>query len=98
MKLGVANLQRLSDHARRAFTLREDAGVPFAPKWHLCLHLVCRADVAGNPHFCSTFVDEDYNGRLAKLAAVCHRATWCRRVLAGFRQVYSRPAKRRLEL
>ena len=61
------------------------AGLRGPPKWHLMLHIGARAGFSGNPHFHTTFLDEDWNGRVAKLAAGCHRMTWHKRVLAGFR-------------
>ena len=89
-------LQRLVDFARRACSLREAAGVAFLPKWHLFLHICQRARFAGNPAWYNTFVDEGHNGRLAKLAAKCHRTTWFHRVLAAFRFVESRAVRRRI--
>ena len=84
----------LCHHARVAFEARDEAGIPFTPKWHLFLHICERAIRQGNPRFQSTFVDEGYNGRLAALAACCHRMTWYKRVLAGFRGVFTMPKKR----
>ena len=94
--LSPADQQLLVDFARRAFVLREAAGIKWAPKWHLFLHLCHRARYAGNPYFYSTFVDEGYNVRLAKMASSCHRMTWYDRVLSGFRLVYSRARRRRV--
>ena len=89
-RLSVGDLRQLADYARRAFALRERAGIPFVPKWHLLLHLCCRAHKDGNPYFYSTYVDEDYNGKLANIASTSHRMTWFKRVLAGFRHIYSK--------
>ena len=81
--------EQLCNHARRAFALRGVAQIPFTPKWHLFLHICQRAYYFGNPRTYSTFIDEGYNGRLAALAGQCHRQTWHKRVLAGFRMTYS---------
>ena len=84
-----AALQELVDQVKRAFVLRPLAGIRGPPKWHLMLHIAARAGFSGNPQFHTTFLDEDWNGRVAKLAAGCHRMTWHKRVLAGFRYAYS---------
>ena len=92
--MSMGECHQLCDHARRAFALRADAGIPFTPKWHLFLHICHRAYWNGNPRSYSTFVDEGFNGRLAAIVATCHRRTWHRRVLAGFRVAYTQQAKR----
>ena len=88
-------LQELLDSVKRAFSCREAAGIPWTPKWHLMLHLASKARVAGNPRFYSTFVDEDFNGRVAKIACACHRLTWYRGVMSHFRVQYSSASRRR---
>ena len=88
-------LQTLVDNATRAFSLREQAGIPWAPKWHMFLHMCHRAHKFGNPQYQSTFLDESYNGRLAEIAGSCHRMTWHRRVLGSFRYVYSSVCRKR---
>ena len=88
-------VQEFVDLGKRVFSLREFAGVPFRPKFHLMLHMCADARFAGNPHYYHTFLDEDYNGRLAKLAATCHRLTWHKNVLANFRYAFSSGSKRR---
>ena len=91
--LTTAANQELVDAAKRAFVLAGEAGLPLKPKWHLMLHLVARASWSGNPYFHTTFMDEDFNGRLAKLAASAHRVTWHRRVLGHFHWAFSRGEK-----
>ena len=88
-------LQTLVDNATRAFSLRDQAGIPWAPKWHMFLHMCHRAHKFGNPQYQSTFLDESYNGRLAEIAGSCHRMTWHRRVLGSFRYVYSSVCRKR---
>jgi hypothetical protein len=82
-------VQILVDAAKRAFLLREQAGITWTPKWHMMIHLVCRAGISGNPTYHATFVDEGWNGRLAACAGKCHRMTWHRRVMASFRWLAS---------
>jgi hypothetical protein len=81
--------QGLVDNATRAFNLRELACIPWAPKWHMFLHMAHRARRTGNPALQATFLDESYNGRLASIAASAHRMTWHRRVLSSFRFAFS---------
>ena len=87
--LSTAARQIMVDAMTRAYVLRSRAGIPFTPRWHLALHVVARSDVMGNPRSPNTFVDESWNGRLAKLAHVCHRMVWHRKVLANFRWAFS---------
>ena len=91
-----SELQRFVDATISAFQNRESAGIPWTPKWHLMLHVAARARVAGNPRFYSTFLDEDYNFRVAKMAAVCHRFTWHNNLLSGFRRSFSDAATRQV--
>ena len=70
--------------------LREPAGVPFTPKWHLMLHLACDSLWRGNPQTYGTFMDENLNGFLGKLAAHCHRTSWYKSVLGNFRMTITR--------
>ena len=89
-QLSVELHQELVDTMKKAFLLRGDAGVPFHPKWHFSLDLVYEAGVAGNPAFYSTFLDESYNGKLAKVCRACHSQTFHARVLSNFRWAFSR--------
>ena len=84
-------LQRLTDFASRAFTLREAAGIHVVPKWHLLLHLCHDAYTRGNPQHWTTFLDEDFNGKLRDMASALHRTTWSRRLLVEFRRTYISP-------
>ena len=88
--LSLDQLQRLTDAATRAFSFREAAGIKFVPKWHMMLELVHDAGTLGNPQVWTTFLDEDYNGKLKDMASSLHRATWYRRLLEYFRATYSR--------
>ena len=84
-RLSAEQAQSLVDCAKRAFALREAAGVAPIPKWHLMLHLVCKAYFHGNPAYYATFLDESHNGALANMARTSHRLTWHRSLLAAFR-------------
>ena len=89
-----AGLQAFADAAKRAFVLRAWCQVPFTPKWHLMLHLAARAQLVGNPAYYHTFFDEGINHELAKVARGCHRRRFHNRVLAAFKVVITRAAKR----
>ena len=84
-----SGMQRLVDTAARAFSLREQAGISFSPKWHMMLHIAVNAKVQGNPGYQTTFLDEDFNGRLKAIAAKTHRLAWHRKLLMKFRWAYS---------
>lgn len=94
--LQAGELQRFVDATITAFQHRAPAGIPWTPKWHLMLHVAARARLAGNPQFYHTFLDEDYNGRVAKMAAACHRLTWHKTLLANFRRTFSALDTRRV--
>ena len=93
--LGPSTAQEFVDCIKRAYVLAPEAGVSFIPKFHLMLHLGHLCEEMGNPYYFQTFLDEGYNGRLCKLAATCHRMTFYKRVLAGFRLAHERDAPRR---
>jgi hypothetical protein len=86
-RLSPLQAQAMVDAAKCASAHRLAAGIPFSPKWHLMLHLVSRAWQWGNPAYYGTFLDESLNGRLARMAATCHRMTWHSSVVAAFRWV-----------
>ena len=90
-----ALVQEFVDCIKRSVALTEEAEVPSSPKAHLMMHFAHLASELGNPAHYQTFWDEDYNGRLAKLAATCHRITFYRRVLTGFRTVLEKKPKQR---
>ncbi len=94
-RLSIEQCQLAVDYAKEACALRADAGIPFTPKWHLMLHVVASIYARGNPQFYTTFVDEGFNGVLAKLANKCHRQTWHSSVLTNFKWVASRRQKPR---
>ena len=48
-RLNVSEANRISTAGTRAAMLREAAGVPFTPKWHMMLHLVNDSLWKGNP-------------------------------------------------
>ena len=88
-------LQDLVDNVVTSCVNRVAAGIPWTPKWHLMLHIASRARVHGNPRFYATFLDEDYNGRVKKMAAVCHRYNWHSTLLENFRRTFSAQSTRR---
>ena len=52
------------------------AGGTARPKFHLMIHLIQRIGRLGNPKYYVTYMDESWNGVLAKIAATCHRSTF----------------------
>ena len=67
-----------------------EAGIHMTPKFHLMLHLAVNGARTGvNPYCHSTFIDEDFNGRLKALACKAHRLNWHKRVLADLRWAYT---------
>ena len=93
-RLSQHQTQELVDLAKRAFVLREYAGIPPTPKWHLMLHIASRARRDGNPAWYATFLDESLNGNLAAMAKGCHRRTWHTSLLAAFRWVSAGASRR----
>ena len=81
--------QEFVDCAIKAFVLRTEAGLSWAPKWHFMLDMAHESCEKGNPQYYSTWVDESYNHELASVARVCHASTWHRRVLVAFRWAVS---------
>ncbi|CAE7238530.1 unnamed protein product [Symbiodinium sp. CCMP2592] len=68
----------------RFIVLCSRAGVPLLPKGHLMFHLVAQASVRGNPRCYSTYIDESYNGAIAKVCRSVHRRNWA---LAVYRKL-----------
>ena len=77
----MRDVMRPTPRVQRAFVLRPLASIRGPPKWRLTLHIGARAGFSGNPQFHNTFLDEDWNDRVAKLAAGCHRITWEKRTI-----------------
>ena len=76
-----------------------EAGIHMTPKFHLMLHLAVNGARTGvNPYCHSTFLDEDFNGRLKALACKAHRLNWHKRVLANFRWAYTDASNKRQRL
>ena len=63
-------------------------------KVRIVMHLVHRAHRSGNPKWATAFLDEEFNGKLAKLASVTVRSTFYRRVLARFRGGFGNKRRR----
>ena len=60
------------------------AGVPRLPKAHLVYHFLQKASSKGNPRMYSTYVDESYNGVIARICRSVHRRGWA---LAVYRKL-----------
>ena len=76
--------QTVVDLLVSAAALREQAGVEWKPKWHMCLHIADDCKVAGNPYRNGTWLDESLNACLAKVAGSAHRAVWSCRIMSVF--------------
>ena len=63
-------------HYSRFINLCCRAGVPLLPKAHLMFHCIHRAQDKGNPRSYSTYIDESYNGAIAKVCRSVHRRGW----------------------
>jgi hypothetical protein len=71
------------------------AGVPMIPKFHYLSHFEELAQVAGNPRYYSTRVDESLNSDLVRLAQAMHTSEFSARILS--RQHLHRQVSRSLE-
>ena len=81
--------QGIADAIVRFHALREEAGIPWTPKFHLSLHLVDQCKEYGNPLHVATWVDEGLNRQLRDVCAKPHALVWARRVLATTTHVLS---------
>ena len=59
---GLEKVQR----AKRAVVLHPHTRCEWHPKWHFLLHIACNACYKGNSQFEATFLDERWNGKMAK--------------------------------
>jgi hypothetical protein len=60
----------------RFISLMDRAGAELLPKSHLMFHLVQNSIFKGNPRHYSTYIDESYNGVIARVVRSCHRRGW----------------------
>ncbi|CAE7267823.1 unnamed protein product [Symbiodinium sp. CCMP2592] len=63
-------------HYDRFIVLCSRAGFPLIPKGHLMYHCIQRSVLQGNPRTYSTYVDESYNGAIARACRSVHRRGW----------------------
>ena len=66
----------LFNHYNAFISLCARADVPILPKAHMVYHMVQRALRQGNPRMYSTYIDESYNGNIARVCRSVHRQTW----------------------
>ena len=78
--LPVMACEELFTHYSRFILLCCRAGVPMLPKAHLMFHCIHRAREKGNPRTYSTYIDESYNGAIAKVCRSVHRSGWAHAV------------------
>ena len=73
----MASAQReLMDHYLRHLTLWRAAGGKHYPKHHLMVHGIERSNHHGNMKYHTTYLDEDDQGSIARLARSAHRSTF----------------------
>ena len=63
-------------HYNRFIVLCNRAGLPILPKAHLMYHCIQRSLEQGNPRTYTTYVDESYNGAIARVCRSVHRRGW----------------------
>ena len=56
--------------------LWEKAQLAWQPKSHMMVHVCLQIRFLGNPLCVTTYLDEDMNGKLAKIAKNTHRTTY----------------------
>ena len=76
--------QQLFDEYNAFICISARAGVPVLPKAHLMYHLLQRSLTKGNPRMYTTYVDESYNGVIARVCRSVHRKGWA---LAVYRKL-----------
>ena len=72
--MSTAEVQMVHDGLKRHFRAMDLLGIGRVPKHYLCTHLAHNIPLHWNPRTYPLFLDEAVNGRLWKIAAVCHRA------------------------
>ena len=74
--LAASACDELFTHYARFIMLSSRANIPLLPKAHLMFHCIQRARERGNPRAYTTYVDESYNGAIAKVCRSVHRINW----------------------
>ena len=72
--------EELFMHYNRFIVLCKRAAVPLLPKAHLMYHAIQRSLIQGNPRAYTTYVDESYNGAIARVCRSVHRRGWAQAV------------------
>ena len=92
-QIGDSELLELYNRYNEFVHLSARAGVSTSPKTHLMYHCIHRAFERGNPRAYTTYVDESYNGAIAKVCRSVHRATWAVSVYRKLEQLESLQGK-----
>ena len=87
LRMPPANRQMLADAIVGFNAVREDAGIDFKPKMHLCCQLIRDAAFFGNPRCTGTWLDEGLNSKLAAVCASAHALVWSQRVISSFQHI-----------
>ena len=80
----IESCRELFSHYNRFIVLCDRAAVPLLPKAHMMYHCVQRSRDKGNPRMYSTYMDESYNGAIARVCRSVHRRNWA---LAVYRKL-----------
>ena len=92
-QIGDSELLELYDRYNEFVHLSARAGVSTSPKTHLMYHCIQRSFERGNPRAYTTYVDESYNGAIAKVCRSVHRANWALSVYRKLEQLESLQGK-----
>ena len=83
--------QELFMHYNRFIVLCKRAAVPLLPKAHLMYHAIQRSLTQGNPRTYTTYIDESYNGAIARVCRSVHRRGWAEAVYRKLQMMESMP-------
>lgn len=75
-----ASRQKALFHYTRFVILFDRCGGNLTPKFHLLVHQVQEYKHFGNARYYHTYVDESFNGLVAKMARASHRLCWAESV------------------
>ena len=74
--IGNQALSELYNRYNEFVYLSARAGVSISPKTHLMYHCIQKACQKGNPRAYTTYIDESYNGAIAKVCRSVSRQNW----------------------
>ena len=74
--INLQTCNALFGHYNAFICLCSRAGLPLLPKAHMMYHCVQRALRQGNPRMYATYIDESYNGDIARVCRSVHRSNW----------------------